>query len=87
MTLCELATANHSPPLECTPLSVDGQSSGTSSKPSLNTCVEYVWEFLIAYMRRADCGVPSRRSGRCPGVRNIGRATPDTYEKSVSNFP
>lgn len=84
MTLCELATANHSPPLECAPHAADGQSPEYLSKASLNTCVELVWTILIAYMRLADCGAPSRRSGRCPGVRNTGLATPDTSEKPVS---
>lgn len=52
MTLCELATANHSPPLECVSLTVDTELAEDNYKPRLlNSCVEYVDEFHAAYMR------------------------------------
>ncbi|EKM56544.1 uncharacterized protein PHACADRAFT_92028, partial [Phanerochaete carnosa HHB-10118-sp] len=59
MTLCELATANHWPPLECAPLAVDDPSSGHPSRSSLDSCVGALsrsaqyWSSYSGYLREA----------------------------------
>ena len=85
MTLCELATANHSPPLECVSLTADTELAGYSYKPlPLNSCVEYVYRFYAAYMRLVGPDSASELLGPCRGVPSTGPAILGTFEKSVS---
>lgn len=84
MTLCELATANHSPPLECVSLTVEAERSGDGSRPPLNSCVECVDKFQAAYMRLVGPDKVSGFPGLYHGVHSTGRAILGTFEKSVS---
>lgn len=84
MTLCELATANHSPPLECVSLAVEAETAGDDSRPPLNTCVECVDKFHTAYMRPVGPDKVSGFPGLYHGVHSTGRAILGISGKSVS---
>ncbi|KIP09911.1 hypothetical protein PHLGIDRAFT_66656, partial [Phlebiopsis gigantea 11061_1 CR5-6] len=57
MTLCELATANHSPPLECVSFTDDNEIADGRPRLPLNTCVEALsrsaqyWSSYSGYLR------------------------------------
>lgn len=83
MTLCELATANHSPPLECVSLTDDTELAERPRLP-LNVCVEYVYRVSTAYMRAVGPDEVVVSIGPFPEVPSIGPAILATSEKSVS---